>query len=328
MPTTRDRLLDLLAARTDLTQGDLAGRLGVSTRQARRHLAALVDEGAVVAEPDGTALRYRLSDGATPATSLPDLTEAEMEALSVAALAARPLLAPTPLAGPLATAAAKIERAALQDVLLFEAETDAARWSFDGAAGPVTAGADAVAFRALLDAARGGHAVSADYYTASRRALGRGRTLAPLGMVVRGGAWLVACRDLDADGAPVKDFALAGFRSVAPLPGRFVDPPDGWSLAAAVAGRFGALDGDVVEVRLAVAPEAVAYFARKEYGDGQRVEPLADGGAEVTFRAAGLDAVRAWVLSWGPRVRVLAPEPLAAAVAADLRAAASGYGDE
>ena len=137
MPTTRDRLLDLLAAVPGLAQHELAARLRITSRTARRHLHALVDAGDVVATPDGPALRYRLSDGAHPAAPLPPLTEAETEALSVAALAARPLLAPTPLAAPLERAAEKLRVAWIVDVVSFEPDTDPAHWSFDGSAGPV-----------------------------------------------------------------------------------------------------------------------------------------------------------------------------------------------
>ena len=333
MPTTRDRLLDLLAARPGLAQHELAGRLDVSTRTARRHLTALEADGTVRADPDGPATRYRLADGAHPATPVPRLTDDEAEALAVAALAARPLLAPTPLAGPLATAAAKLRAAALADVLSFEPEADDAVWSFDGAAGGVSTAVDPAVFRALLDAARAGHAVRADYYTASRQALTRGRALAPLALLVRHGAWLAACLDLDAadrgGGAPVKDFALAGFRAVAPLPGRPADRPAGWTPGAHTADRLGALDGDPEEVRLWVSPGAAPYFARKEYARTQLVEAEhADGALTVSFETAGLEDARAFVMGWGALVRVLDPPELAGAVAEAHRQAARQYDDE
>ena len=337
MPTTRDRLLDLLAARPGLIQTDIADRLALSTRQARRHLRALEDAGAVVAAPDGPATRYRLADGAHPATPVPRLTDAEAEALAVAARAARPLLAPTPLAAPLDAAAEKLQAAALADVLSFEPETDPAHWSFDGAAGGVSSGLDPDAFRALLDAARAGHAVRADYFTASRGELREGRTLGPLALLVRSGAWLAACRDLDAPpgpatadcGAPVKDFALAGFRAVEPLPDTRVDPPPGWSPGAHAADRLGALDGDPETVRLLVSPEAAPYFRRKAYSRTQLAEEeRADGSLVVSFETAGLEDARAFAMGWGALVRVLDPPALADAVARAHRQAAAFYDDE
>ncbi|MDT7858123.1 WYL domain-containing protein [Rubrivirga sp. S365] len=332
MPTTRDRLLDLLAARPGLAQAELAARVPLSTRQARRHLTALEAEGTVVATADGPATRYRLADGAHPATPVPRFTDDEAEALAVAARAARPLLAPTPLAAPLAAAADKLQAAALADVVSFEPDADAALWSFDGAAGGVTAGLDPDAFRALLTAARGRHAVRADYFTASRQALTRGRTLAPLALLVRSGAWLAACQDLDAepgpDGPPVKDFALAGFRAATPLPDRPAHPAPAWDPDAHAADRLGALDGDPETVRLLVSPEAAPYFRRKAYSRTQLVEAEHAGGAlTVSFETAGLDDARAFVMGWGALVRVLDPPALADAVAQAHREAANLYAD-
>lgn len=334
MPTSRDRLLDLLAARPGLTQADLADRAGLSARQARRHLAALAAAGHLVATPDGPALRYRLADGARPAVAVPRLSDREAEALAVAARAAGPLLAPTPLAAPLAAAAAKLDAAALADVLSFEPEAEPALWSFDGAAGGVSSDLDAAVFRALLDAARNGHAVRADYHTASRGELRRGRTLGPLALLVRAGAWLVACRDLDAPpdpatadgGAPVKDFALAGFHAAAPAPDVRVDRPPGWDPGAHAADRLGALDGPPETVRLLVSAGAAPYFRRKAYSRTQLVEgEHADGALTVSFETAGLEDARAFVMGWGALVRVLDPPALAEAVARAHCEAAAEY---
>ena len=329
MPTTRDRLLALLAARPELAQHEIADRLSVATRTARRHLTALEDAGTVVVTPDGPASRYRLADGAHPATPIPHFTDDEAEALAVAALAARSLLAPTPLLGPLDAAAAKLRASAIAEVLSFEPEADDAHWSFDGAAGSVTSAVDPDAFRLLLGAARGGHAVRADYFTASRQTLTPGRTLAPLALLVRHGAWLVACRDLDADGAPIKDFSLAGFRAVTPLPDRRASPPPGWTPDAHAADRLGALDGDPETVRLWVSPEAAPYFRRKTYSRTQLVEAEhPDGALTVSFETAGLEDARAFCLGWGAKVRVVTPPALADAVAQAHRQAARQYDDE
>ena len=334
MPTTRDRLLDLLAARPGLVQHELADRLGISTRQARRHLTGLERDGTVVAAPHGPATRYRLADGAHPATPVPHLTDHHVEALAVAALAARPLLAPTPLAAALEAAADTLRAAALAEVLSFEPETDAAHWSFDGVAGGVSTDLDPAVFRTLLDAARSGHAVRADYFTASRQSVGEGRTLGPLALLVRGGSWMAACLDLDAPsgpagGHPVKDFALAGFLAATPLPDVAARRPEAWSAQAHAADRLGALDGPPEEVRLWVSPQAAPYFLRKAYSRTQIVEAEhPDGALTVSFETAGLEDARAFAMGWGAKVRVLDPPALADAVAQAHRQAARLYDSE
>ena len=328
MPTPAERVLATLLATPGLTQTGLAVRVGVSTRHLRRRLQALCAAGMVEAEPDGPALRYRATALAEAAADVPRLTEAEAEALAVAALAARPLLAPTPLADPLDSAATKLRAESVAAVVSFEPEDEPARWSFDGAAGGVTRGLAPEHFRALLGAARGGHAVEADYFTARTRTLRRGRRLGPLALVVRSGTWMAACRDLDAADAPVKDFALAGFRAVTPRPEALVDPPAGWSARGYGADRLGALDGPAARVRLWVSPEAAPYFRRKAYIRSQAVEAEhADGAMTVSFETAGLEDARAFVMGWGALVRVEAPPALAAAVAEAHRRAAAQYND-
>lgn len=334
MPDTRNDLLTLLAARPDLSQSDLAERLGVSARTVRRHVKELLEEGRVIQDRAGRECRYRLSSRALAAMRLPELSEGEVETLSVAVLAARPLLAPTPLAGSLRRLASALRTHAMAEVVCFEPETDALNWSFEGASGSISVDLDPEIFYTVLAAARNRQAVRADYYTASRQELGEGRRLGPLGLFVRGGSWMAACLDLDAepdvDGSlPVKDFALAGFRAAEPIAGRFVAAPDGWSLAGSLRDRFGALDGEPELVRLLVEPEAVPYFERKLYNPTQQVEQVRpDGRAVVSFEVGGMEAVKAWVLSWGAKVRVLTPESLAEAVASTHQKANDMYIDD
>lgn len=110
------------------------------------------------------------------------------------------------------------------------------------------------------------------------------------------------------------------------LEGEHALHPADFDLADYARDRFGALEGAVEEIRLLVEAKAVAAFRRKSYNPTQQIEEeRADGRAVVSFEAGGLDAVKAWVLSWGPKVRVLAPASLAEQVAEAHRAAVSRY---
>ena len=255
----------------------------------------------------------------------PSLTEAEVEALAIAALSARALLAPTPLIGALRAATEKLQAAWLTEAMFFEPEDEEAVWDFDGVTGGQAARLDGQVFRDLLCAIRNRNPILADYYTASRGALSRARRLLPLGFLVRSGAWCVVA--LDEQQGVVKDFSLPGFRAVERLEGETATWPQGFCLHEHVRDRFGALAGDGVhEVRLLVEAEAVPYFERKEYVRTQQIEERhADGRAVVSFEVEGLDAVRAFVLSWGAKVKVLEPGSLAKQVAYAHREAAARY---
>ena len=79
------------------------------------------------------------------------------------------------------------------------------------------------------------------------------------------------------------------------------------------------------EICVELAPE-VAYKA-KEYPlvDDQLVETLADGGARITARVAGLVEAKQWVLGWGAAATAIAPPELRRAVHDELRAALGPY---
>ncbi|MEM8599994.1 MAG: WYL domain-containing protein [Bacteroidota bacterium] len=316
-------LLAYLASGATPSQVEAARRVGCSERSARRHLRAMEHDGLVAVETDAAGFkRYRLKPEHWPLTTTVDLPEREVEALTVAILAARDLLAPTPFAEPLARAHQQLERAWIAKAMNFEPQDEAARWHFDGGAAPPF---DPACFGALLEAVRNMRPVDVDYYTASRAALSQGRQLHPLGFLVRSGAWCLVAYDPGV--GDYRDFALAGFRGVTVVEDETFMPPAGFDLSMYGRDRFGALaDGNPQEVRLWVSPEAVPYFRRKLYNPTQQIEAEeADGSATVSFDVEGLPSVVSWVCSWGPKVRVLAPPELVKAVAAAHRSAAGRY---
>jgi predicted DNA-binding transcriptional regulator YafY len=72
--------------------------------------------------------------------------------------------------------------------------------------------------------------------------------------------------------------------------------------------------------------EAVADYVRaREWHQSQRSEDLPHGGLSVTLDVCIDRSLKSWILSFGPFARVLAPEPFAADIAAQLAQAASRY---
>lgn len=331
MNDTRSELLDLLGSGCAPTQAEAARRLGLSERSARRHLRRLEAEGLVEVRRDGLCKRYVLRLEHRPLAPVPiRLTEGEAEALTVAVLAARDVLAPTPFAAPLAAAHEKLERAWLAEAFSFEPESEPGCWRFDDVLGGVPEPFDRGCFAALIEAVRNRRPVCATYYTASRQRRSEGRRLHPLGFLIRAGAWMVVAFDPGAPdaGVRVKDFALAGFETVHVLRDETFCPPAGFDLTLHARDRFRALAGaEPCVVRLLVEPEAAPYFSRKKYHPTQQIEDddREDGRVVVSFDVEGLDDVAAWVLSWGPKLRVLEPAELAERVAASHRAAAERY---
>ena len=70
----------------------------------------------------------------------------------------------------------------------------------------------------------------------------------------------------------------------------------------------------------------VAPFVRaRVWHASQELRELDDGSLIVTLHVCHDWALRSWILGWGPFARVVAPDGLAADVAADLRTAATHY---
>ncbi len=59
-------------------------------------------------------------------------------------------------------------------------------------------------------------------------------------------------------------------------------------------------------------------MGEKIWHESQKITKLPDGSLEITFRVAGLDEIKRWVLSFGPETLVLEPEKLKEMVRKDL----------
>lgn len=91
---------------------------------------------------------------------------------------------------------------------------------------------------------------------------------------------------------------------------------------------FGLMAGEEtpVAVRLLDA-DTVALIRSRRLNLDERFEPQPDGSTLLRCRVRGTAELASWLLSFGPRVEVLEPPALRAAMAAELRAAAARYDD-
>lgn len=86
----------------------------------------------------------------------------------------------------------------------------------------------------------------------------------------------------------------------------------------------GIWSGPRLDIELWIAPEAV-QLVREHPLPHQVLAVQSDGSALVSATVAGDVEITAWVLAWGPNVRVLAPVALRAKVCGLLLAAVAGY---
>ncbi|MBC2712753.1 MAG: transcriptional regulator [Desulfosarcina sp.] len=88
---------------------------------------------------------------------------------------------------------------------------------------------------------------------------------------------------------------------------------------------FKVMQDELYGVTIRISPAWARYIGEKIWHESQRIQKLIDGGIEISFKVAGLDEIRQWVLSLGPEACVVEPEELRLSVAASLKAALDQY---
>ncbi len=121
----------------------------------------------------------------------------------------------------------------------------------------------------------------------------------------------------------VRTFAVERIRRLSPLDETF-EPMEELG-DAAFPHSLGIHQGTPEQVALEFAPELAPYVQERIWHPSQAVEAHADGSVAVTMNVCNDGALRSWILSFGPGVRVTAPASLAQQIADDLEQARARY---
>jgi len=81
---------------------------------------------------------------------------------------------------------------------------------------------------------------------------------------------------------------------------------------------FKVMHDELYTVKVRISPGWARWVREKIWHESQKITQLPDGGLEVTFRVAGLDEIKRWVLSFGPEAIVMEPPKLREFVCQDL----------
>ena len=81
---------------------------------------------------------------------------------------------------------------------------------------------------------------------------------------------------------------------------------------------FKVMHDELYTVKVRVSPEWARWVGEKIWHESQRAKNDGDGSLELTFKVAGLDEIKRWILSLGPEAVVLEPEKLKEMVRKDL----------
>lgn len=318
---TKETLRRLLNQGREMTLDEMKRRLDISRRQVRRLLSDIDEEGGGIRERWEDGEKYFSLDPQSRALqSRPiELTERELQALTVAASAAQATLHPTPFDNHLRGAVQKL-LATAGPTYSFEPGFQEKVWHFDtGAASNI----EPEIFWTVVQAASRQETVAIDYYSASSEAYSSGRKVDPLVIAEQAGSWLVAayCHEKQR----VLDFSLPAIDAADPTGANFSRPAE-FDRLEHFGNRFSALKGEETkEVVLRVDAGKAEYFERKTYHPSQLEEEMDSGDLKVRFVVSNLDDIAAFVRSWGPNVRVLRPESLAERIESELAETLRAY---
>ncbi|MEU3663161.1 WYL domain-containing protein [Streptomyces sp. NPDC032940] len=262
-PTARAlRTLEILQARPGTTAGDLAGRLGVTERAARRYVEILREAGIPVQSARGPHGGYRLGRG----TRLPPVhfTQAEAVGLVTAVLGGQPAAADAD--DPLGTALGKVVKALPESI---GRQAALLREYASAAPDPYAVRPDPAVTSGLVDAVAARHRVLVTYR--SEAGDERETEVEPWSLVVRHGRWYLLCRSLRAEA--VRTYRIDRIRA-ARSTGRAFAPPEDLDPVAVLEEHLGLGWAFATRVVFDAPMGEVAPWIRPPMG---RLEPLGDG---------------------------------------------------
>jgi predicted DNA-binding transcriptional regulator YafY len=121
-----------------------------------------------------------------------------------------------------------------------------------------------------------------------------------------------------------RTFAVTRMEQIRLTDDRF-ELPDRYSVQTRFGSLFGLMEERPQKVVLNVQADIAHVFRECQWHPTQRVKPLQGGGVAVSFTAGGLEEIAWWVLSYGERVKVMAPPDLVRLVTEKLANALQRY---
>ena len=178
-------------------------------------------------------------------------------------------------------------------------------------------------FTGLERAAVDGAAVEIHYASLSGGTR-RWRGLDPYRLFHRAEAWYVAGRCHLHD--EPRTFRLDRIAGLRPLPARFTEPPD-FDLDRYLEHTWSVTRGrDLHEAVVHFDPALAPLLEHARHHAGERVTRAADGTIEYRVEVSHLDELARWIVGFGGRARVVAPEELRARVVAVAEGAGRANG--
>ncbi|MCA1786985.1 MAG: transcriptional regulator [Desulfobacteraceae bacterium] len=96
--------------------------------------------------------------------------------------------------------------------------------------------------------------------------------------------------------------------------------PEDFAIDDYLQSSFGVFHGRMTRVKIWFSPEAAMHIKERQWHASQEIIDQPDGSIIFTAQTAGIHDIRIWVLSWGAKARVLAPESLKKIIKSEIEA--------
>jgi predicted DNA-binding transcriptional regulator YafY len=119
-------------------------------------------------------------------------------------------------------------------------------------------------------------------------------------------------------GKGMRYFALAGIKKAERSKERF-SILEKFSPSKFFTASFGLFQGKPITLKVVFDPDLSDYIQRRKWHPSQRIKKLKDGKILLSIKASGKEEIKAWVLSFGPKAKVLSPLSLQKEIEADVQ---------
>jgi predicted DNA-binding transcriptional regulator YafY len=151
------------------------------------------------------------------------------------------------------------------------------------------------------------------------------RTLDPLGLVLKAGAWYLVAQPVGTKTSP-RTYRLASLQALSVLP-EAAQRPKGFDLPQFWRDSSARFEAELRQwrVRLRASARAVGWLRNGRLVNTPQAEPAADGSQVLEMAFESEEAAARQLLGYGPEVEVLAPDSLRTRLAALAAAVAAIY---
>jgi predicted DNA-binding transcriptional regulator YafY len=126
-------------------------------------------------------------------------------------------------------------------------------------------------------------------------------------------------------GKGMRYFALEGIKKAERMNERFEIPED-FSVSEFLKTPFGLFHGKPITAKVIFDKELSDYIQRHTWHPSQKIKKLKDGRILFTMTASGKEEIKAWILSFGAKAKLLLPRSLRDEIKVDLLTNLPRYG--